>query len=88
MVVLPTMLLLPPLSTFAAGASEVPFWMILHRAMRALDEPTTLTPVPLLFEIVVVSMFATLPDVGSAVWIPVLHKLTTLFVMLPMVPLT
>ena len=56
MVVLPTMLLLPPLSTFAAGASEVPFWMILHRAMRALDEPTTLTPVPLLFEIVVVSI--------------------------------
>jgi len=82
------MLLLPPLSTLAAGASEVPFWKILHLAMRALEPPTTLMAVPLLFENVVVSMFAMLPEVGSAVWKPVVFKLTTLFVMLPMVPLT
>ena len=65
--VLPTMLLLPPLSTFAAGAREVPFWKIFHLAMRALEVPTTFTPVPLLLEMVVLSMLATLPAVGSAV---------------------
>ena len=56
--------------------------------MRALEPPITLMAVPLLFENVVVSMFAMLPEVGSAVWKPVVFKLMTLFVMLPMVPLT
>ena len=69
-VAFPTMLLLPPLSTFAAGASDTLFWKILHLAMRALEEPTTFTPVPALLAMVVLSMLATLPELGSAVWMP------------------
>jgi len=48
--VLPTMLLLPPLSTPAAGAREGPFSKILHLAMHAPAVPTTFSPVPLLLD--------------------------------------
>ena len=61
----PAMLLLPPLSTRFAGANDTLFWKILHLAIRALEAFRTFTPVPALFEMLVLVMFILLPAVGS-----------------------